>query len=107
MLNAIPQVPAPANEPVLSYAPGSPERAELKRTLEHMSTNPIEIPLLIGGREIRTGRTADCRAPHRHELVLAKAHQAGPDEVKAAIDAARTAARSWAHTPWHERLAVF
>ncbi|HJZ87677.1 MAG TPA: L-glutamate gamma-semialdehyde dehydrogenase [Polyangia bacterium] len=107
MLNAIPTVPAPVNEPVYSYAPGTPERALLKRALESMAKNPIEIPLYVGGRELRTGKTADCRAPHRHQLKLATVHQAGPEEVAAALEAARAAAGAWARTPWYERLAVF
>src|SRR5262249_34523694 len=107
MLNAIPTVPAPVNEPVYSYAPGTPERALLKRALESMAKNPIEIPLYVGGRELRTGKTADCRAPHRHQLKLATVHQAGPEEVAAALEAARAAAGAWAGTPWYERLAVF
>src|SRR5260370_1773687 len=88
-MNAIPKVPSPINEPVLSYAPGTPERLELKRTLKDLATRPIEIPLLIGGREVRTGKTTDAVMPHCHHHVLATGQQAGPDEPQPAIPAAQ------------------
>jgi 1-pyrroline-5-carboxylate dehydrogenase len=96
------------NEPVLGYGPGSPERAALKARLAELTgAGPIEIPLVIGGKEVRTGRLAEVRAPHRHAQVLARFHQAGPAEVGAAIAAAREARRSWAALPYHARAAVF
>src|SRR5213594_3077514 len=76
-MNAIPKIPVPTNEPVLSYAPGAPERIELKRTLKDLSSHQIEIPLVIGGKEVRTGKTIDAVMPHCHRHVLAKVHQAG------------------------------
>src|SRR5260370_38806611 len=88
-MNAIPKVPSPINEPVLSYAPGTPERLELKRTLKDLAARPIEIPLLIGGREGRTGKTTDAVMPHCHHPVLATVQQAGPGEVHAALAAAQ------------------
>lgn len=106
-MNSIPQVPQPKNEPVLSYAPGSPERAELKDALRRMSAEPIEIPLVIGGREVRTGNVAEATMPHDHRHVLASYHLAGEAEVRQAIDAAREAQREWARWPWEDRLAVF
>ena len=106
-MNSIPQVPAPRNEPVLSYAPGTPERAELKAALKRMSGEEIEIPLIIGGKEIRTGNTAKAVMPHDHGHVLATWHKAGEAEVRAAIDSALAAQREWARWPWEERLAVF
>src|SRR2546422_4090950 len=95
-MNTIPKIPVPVNEPVLSHAPGTPDRAELKRALKDLSARPIEIPLVIGGKEVRTGKTTDAVMPHCHRHVLAKVHQAGPTEVRAAIAAAREAWRDWA-----------
>src|SRR5258708_17143705 len=94
-MNAIPTIPEPINEPVLSHAPGTPERAELKRTLKELSGRQVDLPLLIGGKEVRTGKTVDVVMPHCHHHVLAKAHQAGPAEVEAAIAAARGASPDW------------
>src|SRR2546423_7486898 len=94
-MNGIPKIPAPVNEPVLGYAPGSPERAELKRTLKDLSGRQLEIPLVIGGKDVHTDRTVDVVMPHCHRHVLAKAHQAGPAEVQGAIAAAREAWREW------------
>jgi len=106
-MNSVPNVPLPINEPVLSYAPGSPERAALKTELERMAAEHVEIPILIGGREIRTGQTAEAVMPHAHGHVLATYHRAGDDEIRLAIDAAREAQRDWASWAWEDRLAVF
>ena len=103
----MPKIPVPQNEPVRSYAPGTPERDELKRALREMSAQPIEIPLIVGGKEIRTGQTVDAVMPHCHRHVLAKVHQAGPKEVAAAIAAARAAWPAWAAATLEERAAVF
>jgi 1-pyrroline-5-carboxylate dehydrogenase len=107
MSNGHPRIPTPRNEPVLSYAPGTPERAALKARLAEMSSREIEIPLVIGGREVRTGRIAEARVPHRHAQRLARVHQAGPAEVQAAIESAAAARRSWAALEPHERAAIF
>jgi 1-pyrroline-5-carboxylate dehydrogenase len=101
------KIPTPSNEPVLAYAPGSRERAELKAALKDLSSRQIEIPLVIGGKEIRTGKTTDTVMPHCHRHVLAKVHQAGPDEVAAAIKAAREAWRDWSTWSLTDRAAVF
>jgi 1-pyrroline-5-carboxylate dehydrogenase len=106
-MNSIPKIPTPVNEPVLSYAPTSQERADLKRTLKDLSGRQHDIPLLIGGKEVRTGKTADVVMPHCHRHVLAKAHQAGPGEVQAAIAAARDAWRDWSAWGFERRAAVF
>src|SRR5258708_35597396 len=98
-MNAIPRIPTPVNEPILSYAPGTAERAELKRALKEMSGQPIEIPLVIGGREVRTGRTVSVAMPHCHPHVLATVHQAGAAGIDAAIAAARPARRGGARRP--------
>src|SRR5256885_4316411 len=94
-MNAIPKTPPPVNEPVLSYAPSTPERVELKKALKDLSTRQADIPLVIGGKDVRTGKTVDVVMPHCHRHVLAKVQQAGPGEVQAAIAAARDAWRDW------------
>jgi len=107
MTNAISPLPPPVNEPVRAYAPGSPERRSLKKRLDAMLGEEIEIPLLIGGREVRTGDTAQAVCPHDHGHVLATYHQAGAAEVEAAARAAAAAWRDWSETPWEERAGVF
>ena len=106
-MNSIPKVPEPRNEPVLSYAPGTPERRELKAALKRMAGEQIEIPVIVGGREIRTGKTAESVMPHDHAHVLATYHQAGEAEVRQAVEAANRAQRDWSRWPWEERAAVF
>src|SRR5687767_13858274 len=100
------RVPAPVNDPNRSYAPGSPERAELKARLKSMAAEKIEIPLVIGGREIRTGRTEKSVMPHDHAHVLAEYHVADPEHLQQAIAAAADARREWGAWPWEERAAV-
>lgn len=101
------RTPAPRNEPVLNYAPGSPERAALKAALARMSGETIEIPVVIGGQEFRTGRTIDVVSPHEHGRVLAKAHLADPALITKAIDTATAAQREWAAMSFTDRAAVF
>ncbi|HEX5473393.1 MAG TPA: L-glutamate gamma-semialdehyde dehydrogenase [Vicinamibacterales bacterium] len=100
------RIPTPVNEPNRSYAPGSPERAELKARLDAMASEQIEIPLVIGGKEIRTGKTAKTVMPHEHAHVLATYHLAGPEHVQQAIAAAAAARREWSAWPWQDRAAV-
>ena len=106
-MNSIPRIPTPVNEPVLNYAPNAPERTELKRTLKDLSSRQVDVPLIVGGREVRTGTTTDVVMPHCHHHVLAKVHQAGPAEVQAAIAAARDAWREWSAWGFERRAAVF
>jgi len=101
------RTPAPRNEPVLNYAPGSPERAALKAALARMSGETIDIPVVIGGQEFRTGRTIDVVSPHQHRRVLAKAHLADPALIAKAVDNATAAQRAWAAMPFADRAAVF
>jgi 1-pyrroline-5-carboxylate dehydrogenase len=105
-MNSIVPLAVPANETVRGYGPGSPEKASLKRRLEEMQHETLEIPLLIGGREVRTGDTAQAVCPHDHRHVLATFHQAGDAEVAAAAEAAEAAWRDWSETSWEERAAV-
>ncbi len=107
MSNAYFQVPQPVNEPILSYAPGTPERAELKAKLKELKSQTIEVPLIIGGKEIKTGKTAEMRIPHDHGHVLGIYHKAGKEEVDMAIKAALEARAAWAAMPWEQRAAVF
>src|SRR2546422_9257367 len=86
-MNGMPKIPTPVNEPVLSYAPGAPERAELKRTLKELSGRQLEIPLVIGGKDVHTGGAVGLVMPHFHRHVLPKAHQAGPAGGQAAVAA--------------------
>ena len=100
------RVPEPVNDPNRSYAPGTPERAELKARLKTMAAERIEIPLIIGGKEIRTGRTEQAVMPHDHSHVLADYHLADPEHVQQAIAASACARREWASWPWEDRAAV-
>src|SRR3954470_17161042 len=101
------RVPPPVNEPVKGYAPGSPERAELKQRLKDMSNERVDIPIIIGGREIRTGVTATAVMPHNHKHVLADWHKASTEHVQAAIKAAADARAEWSNWAWEDRAAVF
>jgi 1-pyrroline-5-carboxylate dehydrogenase len=105
-VSGIRRVPAPVNEPVKSYEPASPERAELKARLTQMATERIEIPLIIGGQEVRTGELAQAVMPHDHKHVLADWHKARREDVLRAVDAAREARTEWANWPWEDRAAV-
>ncbi|HEX5758387.1 MAG TPA: L-glutamate gamma-semialdehyde dehydrogenase [Thermoanaerobaculia bacterium] len=107
MTSSVPPVPPPVNETVRGYGPGSAEKPSLKRRLDAMLAEEVEIPLLIGGREVRTGDTARAVCPHDHGHVLATYHQAGADEVEAAARAAEAAWRDWSETAWEDRAAVF
>jgi len=97
----------PVNEPVLTYAPGTRERNDLKLALKDLSSRQIDIPIIIGGKEIRTGRTVDAVMPHSHRHVVAKVHQAGAAEIAGAVAAARTAWQEWSTWSLPERAAVF
>ncbi len=107
MSNAIFSLPESHNEPILPYAPGSKERALLKAELERQYHQELEIPLIIGGREIRTGRVQSAICPHEHGHVLARYHEAGEAEVRLAIAAALAAKKDWEATPWEDRAAIF
>jgi 1-pyrroline-5-carboxylate dehydrogenase len=100
-------IPTPRNEPVLNYAPGSPERAVLKTALGAIGSRPADIPAVVGGREVRTGVTHDVVSPHCHRRVLAKTHQADKGTIGAAVQAAVEAQRDWGQWRLEDRAAVF
>ncbi len=100
------RVPPPVNDPNRTYAPGTPERAELKARLKQMAGEKVDIPIIIGGKEVRTGRTNKSVMPHEHAHVLGEYHLAGPAEVERAIAAAADAHREWSSWPWEDRAAV-
>ncbi len=99
--------PLPVNEPVFSYAPGTPERAEIRQTLDMMASEVIDIPVIVGGEDILTGDTADVVMPHDHGHVLARYHKAKPEHIQAAIDTGHEAWHEWSNWPWQDRAAVF
>ena len=105
--NAILKVPTPVNEPVYSYAPGTPERDLLKAAIEEITNKKVEIPLIIGGKEVRTGKMGKVVMPHDHQHVLGDYHLAGEKEINMAIDAAMAAKEDWANLRWEERAAIF
>jgi 1-pyrroline-5-carboxylate dehydrogenase len=101
------RVPLPVNEPVKSYAPGSPERAELKSRLAAIAGERIEIPVVIGGKEFRSGKTAQAVMPHNHAHVLADWHMATPEMVQQAVTASAAARKEWSSWSCGDRAAVF
>ncbi|MGI9264714.1 MAG: L-glutamate gamma-semialdehyde dehydrogenase [Gammaproteobacteria bacterium] len=107
MPNLIPSTPAPRNEPIGSYAPGSAERKSLKAKLEELMAKEVEVPVIAGEQEIRTGKTGENRAPHDHGHVLGTYHLAGEKEVALAIESARNARGHWGAMHWEDRAAIF
>ncbi|MDY6827044.1 MAG: L-glutamate gamma-semialdehyde dehydrogenase [Bacillota bacterium] len=97
----------PANESPLSFAPGSPEKQTLKNKLTELKKSVVEIPLIIGGEEVKTDRIEEVRAPHDHNLLLARYHKAGPEEINMAIASALKAKVTWQKMPWEKRALIF
>jgi len=106
MNNAIYSIHRPDNEPVLTYAPGTAERAELENELKRFSSDVIEIPLIINGKAVRTGRTGKVVMPHDHGHLLATYHMAGEKETADAIEAAMKAKEAWLTLSWVERASI-
>ena len=106
MNNAIISFPTPANEPVKAYLAGSPERVALDAELERQSKIVVDIPVIIGGKEIRTGDVGQVTCPHDHKHVLATYHKVGKKEVEMAVEAAMEAHKQWSRTPWTTRAAI-
>src|SRR5689334_3605837 len=101
------RVPRPENDPNLTYAPGTPARAELKARLKQMAAETVDIPIIIGGKEIRTGETEKVVMPHKHGHVLGNFHKATPDHIRQAADAAIKARKEWSSWSFDDRAAVF
>ena len=97
----------PNNEPILSYEPGSKEKKELKKELEYLKNNPVEIPLIINGKEVKTGNTKEITAPHDKSIVLGRYHMASEKEVNQAIEASLDAKNEWENTSWDKRASIF
>jgi len=106
MNNAVYSYPVPDNEPIMDYLSGSPERIDLEAELKKQASTELEIPLIIGGKEIFTGDTGKLRAPHNHNTALATYHKAGKGEVRMAIKAAKDAHYQWANLPWNIRASI-
>ena len=106
MFNGIFHIRKPENEPVLGYAPGSKERAELKAALSDMLANPVEVPCVIGGKDLTTGDLVEMRPPHNLSQSLGSYHRAGPKEADLAIDAANEAKVTWSQMQWSSRATV-
>ncbi len=106
MRNSIITFPLPANEPVKSYLKGSPERIALEAELERQSKIVVDIPIIIGGKEIRTGDTGEVRCPHDHKHVLATYHKVGEKEIQLAIETAMKAWEEWSKTDWTVRAGI-
>ncbi|WP_461630333.1 L-glutamate gamma-semialdehyde dehydrogenase [Labilibaculum euxinus] len=107
MPKGIYNVPAVTNEPILSYAPGSPERAELQATIKKMRSEVIDVPMYIGGEEVRTGNLFAMTPPHDHQHVLGHYHQGEKKHIQMAIDAALAAKPAWEAMAWEHRASIF
>ena len=107
MANAIFNIAVPYNEPVLGYAPGSPERAALAAELKHLKGQTLELPATINGEAVLEGEKVSVHPPHEHGHTLGYFYRGTAEHVHRAIDAALAAKADWAATPWHERAAVF
>jgi 1-pyrroline-5-carboxylate dehydrogenase len=101
------KIPMPVNEPVLTYVPGSSERLRLKTVLAELKSEVADIPMYIGDKEVRTGKTAEIRPPHEHNHILGQFHKGDAKHVKMAIEAALEAKASWESMPWESRAAIF
>ena len=100
-------IPKPINEPILSYEPGSPEKASLKKRIQELKSNKIEVPLIIGGQEIKSENLSEMYVPHDHQHILGSYHKAGSKEVTMAIESALSAWKTWSKTSMDERAKVF
>src|SRR5690554_3037208 len=107
MSNAIFNPPYPINEPVLSYAPGTPEREELQKTVANMKSEEMDLPMFIGGKEVRTNNKVSMHPPYQHKHLLGHYHKGDASHVKQVINAALAAREAWGEMPWEQRASVF
>ncbi len=101
------QIPTPANEPVYTYAPGTPERAALKAALQELRSFEVEVPLYIGGEQLKTDKKKRLFPPHNHQHTLGYYYEGDADHVQQAIDSALGAKYAWEHMPWEQRASIF
>lgn len=107
MPKGIYKLPNITNEPIKSYAPGSPERADLKAKIEEIKNKVVDLPMIIDGKEVRTQKLADIRPPHYHQHLLGHYHQGDASHVQMAIEAAMKAKPAWEKMNWESRAAIF
>jgi len=107
MNNMLANIPPAVNEPIRSYTPRSSEKISLIKKLDELKSQTFEIPIIIGGKEIKTGNTGKCVIPHNHQHILATYHKASKKEVNMAIESALKVAEGWASMPWQSRAAIF
>ncbi|HCD86341.1 MAG TPA: 1-pyrroline-5-carboxylate dehydrogenase, partial [Algoriphagus sp.] len=107
MLKGFFSVPTPVNEPVKSYAPGSPERKELQAALKEARSKQVDVPMYIGSEEVRTGKTRPMSPPHDHQHILGHFHEGDASHVEQAINAALGAKEAWENLAWEQRAAIF
>src|SRR5690606_30891160 len=107
MANGFFKVPVAVNEPVKSYAPGTPEREEVLKTYKNMYNSTVEVPLYINGKEVKTGNTSTMSPPHDHKHILGTYHKAEKKLVEEAISTALEARKSWSKMPWQNRAGIF
>lgn len=100
------EAPPPRNEAVFDYRPNSTERAQLDTAIDDLLGQSVDIPLVIGGEKIRTGKLGDCRVPHEHQRKLGVYHAAGEEHIDAAVSAALSARVEWASMRWQDRAAI-
>ncbi len=107
MSNAIFQTPIAVNEPIKSYAPGTPERAELQKELKDSAAEHRDIAMYIDGKEVRSGKKLEIRPPHDHRKIVGNFYKGGKEEVSQAINAAMKAKNEWGSMPWEQRASIF
>ena len=106
-MDAVTQVPAPINEPVLDYAPGSPERAALEVALVEIGSEQVDLPHTIGGKQVMGGgKSIKVRQPHAHKLVLGTMKNATVSDAESAVEAAKQAAPAWRDLSFDDRASV-
>lgn len=99
--------PLPTNEPILSYAPGTPERARLKSVLSELKGGTVDVPMILGGKEVRTGQEKDIRPPHEIGHLLGKYHYGNAGHIELAVDSALKSRPGWAAMTWESRANIF
>ncbi len=100
MANAKFNLSLPSNEPIKSYVPGTPERKDIKAKLKELKARQVEIPIIIGGKEVKTGNLGECVLPHDHKTAVGTYHKAGEKEIQEAIETSLMVHRQWAEMDW-------